>query len=194
MNYLPLLYQLITISSLLCVWFKPLCCTGGIRNYWNIKKTPSSLSETYANTFTASEVASNVCVKANSKSDSSVRKKSPAVIGNGVKKLNGLLNGTTLSPRNSTFLGGNSNPVSTTYTKNKRLQKMNDNQDTLIFSDCSSPDTYSSSVLTFLVLLTLLCVQVTSTGIAPAVILEILAIICLVGIYRCSPKHVGKYV
>lgn len=190
MNYLPLVYQIVTISSLVFVWLKPICCIGHIQ----------SLS--YVNNFTKISKRNDCIVsiksplnhlnqRNESNKDESFpnNKKSPfsSFPINGIKKTNGV-NGTIPSFQSPLEIYGLNN------VKKPEQLKVAVGNGAAQFYDCYSDDTYSSCFLTFGVLLTLLLIQVTSTGIAPAITLGAYAIVCLVGIYRTSSnKNSGKF-
>jgi hypothetical protein len=172
---------------------KPVCCVGQTGTFYGLTKGPkSNFPDRFAtSTFTTSEVPSKGCKV--SKNDVLSKKKCiPNLNANGANKQNGAVNGIVPALRNGTAftsatIVAETIPIqsrSSNFTSVEELRSP-------VFSDCSSSDTYSSSILTFVVLLTLLLVQVTSTGIAPAIILEVFCSICLVGIFRYPIKHTG---
>jgi len=58
-----------------------------------------------------------------------------------------------------------------------------------VFPEESLDNVFSSAIMNVGILLTLLLVQVTSDGLAPAIIFMIYVIVCLVGIYRHNSIH-----
>lgn len=147
MNYLPLVYQVVSVSSIIVVALRPICCIGHLRHlpYTNQTKLPL---------LSRSLIPPNRQDSKNSKKDNSTK--------NGVAQK---------------FVNGGINKQSTTVVFPYETAGLH-------LCDCFSEDTYSSCFLTLASLVTLLLVQVTSTGIAPAIILQAYSLVCLVGIFR----------
>lgn len=141
MNYLPLVFQGITVSAIVCVAFKPICCIG------HLKHLP------YTMNFNNRNRTSNKTAHAN-----------------GIN--------------NSNVMNGDAHPLNSRQRNTTTIIPFPFDIDGLKLCDCFSEDTYSSCFLTLASLITLLLVQVTSAGIAPAIILEAYAFVCLVGIFR----------
>ncbi|XP_035703288.1 GPI ethanolamine phosphate transferase 3 isoform X2 [Folsomia candida] len=157
MNYLPLVYQVVTVSAILCVSWKPICCIGHLKHlpYTNFSKL--GRNQRVVNNSSKTRVESSRSTK----------------------------------PENYTNGVGHHPPDHP--PQHKPLQPRSKLNTTIVFPfdiggiqfcDCSNEDTYSSCFLTLASLITLLLVQVTSTGIVPAIILQAYVLVCLVGIFQ----------
>jgi hypothetical protein len=172
-NYFPWVFQCLTLLAILILWIKPICCIGTARPYTRTSRR----SQPKANGDKNLKKRNPASTRANTNGSS----KAPTAKGNSKLSISS----------NSNRVIQNQDPepsrsqVPAAIADSEEGGAVSTERRDLIsqpIADTLSEDVYSSSLLIYSVLVTLLLVQVSTAGITPAITIIPYTVICLLGV------------